>query len=954
MLGLRQEGPYTLSVPFAATPGRFLRDHDTVKALLALWAKLGTATFPQCYHPLLFHLIDVAAVAAQLWDCILRAPVKDSFADSVGLSSEDCGAWVAFCVGAHDIGKASPGFEQRQNATELVELLRRDGFDFSASRPVHHATVSVPVLAAWLQERKVPKRTARRIALAVGGHHGTFPRSGWDQLGSAVLGNDRWHEVRRTLLNTLATLLALPGNRPPRAGDGDDQSYLMTLAGLTSVADWVGSNQDFFPAAGNPGNYLDASDRRIQDYLDYSRRQAAAALQALGWLRSNALAVRQPPFTELFAYLPLGKPRPLQAAVERLAAQREAAGLLLVEAPMGEGKTEAALYLADAWERRGGQGLYVALPTMATSNGMFARLEQFLRSNYPGRVNLHLLHGQALLSAAYQRLARRAADSGFPAEQYDDDAAPSAVVADAWFAQDRKHALLAPFAVGTLDQALLSVLQTRHNFVRLFGLAGKTVILDEVHAYDVYTSALLKHLLRWLAALGCPVILLSATLPKQKRAELLEAYSGCSIPAGAAPPRYPRLSLVTRGESPSVESEHVPASPDTSKELRFAWQDDDMQALAPRLARALQHGGCAAVIRNTVGQAQDTYRALKRQLPSDVDLELFHARFLFARRQEIEQGVLRRYGKEGPRPHKAVLVATQVIEQSLDLDFDLMVTDVAPIDLVLQRAGRLWRHSRPRPAGLAGPIVWLLRPRPRADGVPTFGASEYVYESSVLLRSFVRLGEHVDADTPVRLPADVEGLIEHVYGGNDEAALDPAWQEALARADAAMQAKQAEDALAARAFLIGQPAEENEILAEFSQQLEEDNPDLPRERQAFTRLVRPSISLVFLYEIDDRHYLDPGGQHRVNLKRRPTLADARAYLNNAVTIQRAGCVFHYATQAAPAAWRQSGLLRFSRVVRVSADGTALPGEYPLAVDPEFGVYFPQADGPRGAPDADPV
>src|SRR5207248_6281763 len=109
---------------------------------------------------------------------------------------------------------------------------------------------------------------------------------------------------------------------------------------------------------------------------------------------------------------------------------------------------------------------------------------------------------------------------------YDEEKRPSAVVAEEWFARNKKQALLAPFGVGTIDQALLAVLQTRHVFVRLFGLAGKCVVLDEVHAYDAYMTTLMERLLRWLAALGCPVMLLSATLPRDKRVKLLRAYAG--------------------------------------------------------------------------------------------------------------------------------------------------------------------------------------------------------------------------------------------------------------------------------------------------------------------------------------------------------------------------------------------------------------------------------------------
>ncbi len=902
-------------------------------SLLAFWAKLGAHTYPEKYHPVLCHLIDVAVVARQVWDDVFRGPAKERFARAIGLSVEHCRAWVAFWAGAHDIGKVSPGFQQQRRGDPrtvgLVRLLSPE-YDFDHPGDTPHATISTPVLRDWLIARGVPATIARRVAVAIGGHHGVFPPPG--DLGAATLGNGRWRDARNETLTALANLLGVPVDRPPTAGDGPDQSYLMVLAGLTSAADWVGSNKAFFPEVGTKA----VADGRFDfdDYFRRAERQAAEALRALGWT-GRATAAESRSFAEIFAYLKLPAVRPLQAAAERHAAEFNGPALVLAEAPMGEGKTEAALCLADAWERRGGQGFYVALPTMATSNGMFGRVERFLDENYPGRKNLHLLHGQSLLSPAYAALQRQAKDHPFVQEVYDEsagaDPATGEVVADAWFAQDKKQGLLAPFAVGTIDQALLSVLQTKHGFVRLFGLAGKCVILDEVHAYDAYTSALLKHLLRWLAALGCPVVLLSATLPSGKRRELLEAYAGGPV----APPAvdYPRLTVVRPGAEPPADAEHIPAQP--REPIRLEWHDPT--ALASKLTVALAQGGCAAVIRNTVGLAQQTYRDLKGALPADVGLELFHARFPFARRQEIETGVLQRYGRDRAGKRGMVLVATQVVEQSLDLDFDLLISDVAPVDLVLQRAGRLWRHARwPRP-GFDRPAVWLLRPELR-DGLPDFGPGEWVYARYVLLRSYLAL----EAAGTVRLPADVEGLIEFVYTDRSvPGAAGPAWAKALADAEAAFNGEQKENRKAARQFLIAPPGGEDEILDRFNQQLEDESPELPPGRQAFTRLAEPTVALVLLYEVGGRLCLDREGIRPVDLKRRPTLDDAKALLGNAVTVTHKGCVFHYAKVEPPKPWQKNSLLRFHRAVRVGPDGMAIrsQNEYPLTVSDEYGVEF---------------
>jgi CRISPR-associated endonuclease/helicase Cas3 len=909
---------------------------------LALWAKLGTSEYPNNYHPLLFHLIDVGTVARHLWDVAFRPPARQRFAAAFGADVETCRAWVAFIAGAHDIGKCSPGFQRQGNSATLVGWLGQRGFDFLHSQTTPHATASVPLLRRFLQEeRRFTSRLATRLAIAIGGHHGTFPETeSWGQLdGTSQLGQMEWPACQHDLLLILADLLMLPG-KPPAEGEGDDQSYLMVLAGLTTVADWVGSNKAFFPPR-PPANWQVEGEAALQQaraYFAGADERAARALATLGWHQRGPAIEPRKTFGDLFAHLKLPALRPLQEKAEALATTMSGPGLVLVEAPMGEGKTEAALCLADAWDHQGGQGFYIALPTMATSNGMFGRVVDFIKANYPGRQQLHLLHGRSLLSPAYEQL-RANAEASTDADIYDADHQPRSVVADEWFARDKKQGLLAPFAVGTIDQALLAVLQTKHMFVRLFGLAGKVVILDEVHAYDAYMTTLLERLLEWLSALGSPVILLSATLPRAKRHALLNAYGGPSATISEEVP-YPRMCVVRPGATDG-QAEHVPAS--GSKTIQLEWRDGDLGQLASALAKALEQGGCAAVVRNTVGLAQQTYQALKASLPADVELHLFHARFLFGDRQRIEGSVLTRYGKgETQRPRKAVLVATQVIEQSLDLDFDLMVSDAAPVDLILQRAGRLWRHERTRPPGLTQPTLWLLKPTLAADGVPNFGVSEYIYDRYVLLCSYLALQQ--DKAATVHLPDDVEALIEAVYGSVSLTwPADGAWRSALTEAAEAMKADNKAYRKWAKGIRITKPIYGDEILQEFSKELEEDNPEGPQCRHAATRLAEPSVALVVLFESNGTLFFDAAGQRPAHLDSVPKLEHAKEFLGNVVTVGHKGCVFHYLKKPTPAVWEKCGLLRHHRVVRVNTGGQALSGEYPLMVHPELGILFTQPD-----------
>jgi CRISPR-associated endonuclease/helicase Cas3 len=551
---------------------------------------------------------------------------------------------------------------------------------------------------------------------------------------------------------------------------------------------------------------------------------------------------------------------------------------------------------------------------------MFARVRDFLRKRYPDeRVNFHLLHGHALLSEDYQELRLAAV--------YDDAAdVEGHVVAETWFTP-KKRALLSPFGVGTIDQALLAVLQTKHVFVRLFGLANKTVVLDEVHAYDVYMSTLLERLLAWLASLGCSVVLLSATLPRDKRIALLKAFAGRGVILPESEPPYPRMLAV---DSDMAIAAGFPATRQVAVQLQ--WVGD--ASLCGRLTTILAQGGCVAVICNTVGEAQRTYGVLRDALRSTgIEVELFHARFPFGQRDDIEKRVLARFGKEGQRPHAAVLVATQVIEQSLDLDFDLMVSEYAPVDLLLQRVGRLHRHQRDRPTPLVQPQLWLLEPGDRDQaGAPRFGKSEYVYERHILLRSFLAL----EGRQTVRLPDDVEMLIEMVYGDEPLQVPTTGWQTVLDETRKDLDERRERDQQLARRVLIKPPDYTDDLLEDFCQQLEEEDPTIHPTLQALTRLGDPTVAVVCLHQTGAGLRLRPGDSSDVNLNREPALSDVKQFLRAAVSLNHRGVVQHLLAQEVPAGWRKSGLLRYHRVAAFD-NGALQLGGYLVGLDAELGV-----------------
>lgn len=459
----------------------------------------------------------------------------------------------------------------------------------------------------------------------------------------------------------------------------------MLLSGLTSFADWIGSNEEWFKF-GNPAGCSD-----LNVWFQVRKACAEQALDAIGWEFRTPLVKESKSFPEVFG--PGFVPRPLQQTVANALTELKGPAILLLEAPMGEGKTEAAFFAHLELQRRfGHRGLYIALPTKATGNAMFKRILKFLcDQGMNRRLDLQLVHGGALLNDAFQQLK--------PTGIWDEK--EGQVRAGEWFT-NKKRALLSEYGVGTVDQALLPILPVRHNFVRLWGLANRVVVFDEIHAYDAYTGTLLVHLLHWLLALGSSVVLLSATLPPAIRRKLAAVVTGTLSEQEA---EYPRLSVFQYGEK--VHQKHFQADPDRRQTVRLQALTSDLSDMRAALEACLAQGGMGLALLNTVQRAQDLYRLFSegellerdgqrvgKRLKDGTEVFLFHARFPADRRQPREEQALESFGKENTRIGRKILIATQVAEQSLDLDFDVIATDLAPIDLILQRAGRLWRHAR--------------------------------------------------------------------------------------------------------------------------------------------------------------------------------------------------------------------------------------------------------------------
>ena len=933
-------------------------------ALRALWAK--TSDTPgddgaSATHPLACHLLDAAAVAEALWHHALSPATRRLIARATGGDLDAAARAVVTLAAVHDLGKATPAFARRHAPCHTA--LARVGLPFPEfGTEGDHARLGgylVKVHRAAVVRGGVADLAARAAEI-VAGHHGTF-RPAADLGGDPVReasglrppGDAPWRTLQGHLLHVVSSALQAggagwgidaldPGDRPARA----------TITGLVIAADWLASSEADFPYATDP--VLPDFDA----YLRGARVRAQRALDRHAW-RDLPAPVPPLPFDRLFG-LP-GGPNALQEATRLRAPDGPA--LVVVEAPMGLGKTEAALDLFDRAARATGQtGLFVGLPTQATANGIFDRLATFLRHRHGGATaNVQLLHGHAQLAAAFMPLVTADATAMLaPRGIHDPADGPDegAVVAAAWF-QGRRRGLLAQFGAGTVDQAMLAALRTRFLPLRLLGLAGKVVVVDEVHAYDVYMSTIIARLLEWLAALDCTVILLSATLPRARRDELAEAYrAGLArrVPVEASAPEastvtapYPRITWAGRD---GVRIDHV-ALPTAPRDVRLIRRPEafaDPGAFGAWLADALAGGGCAVVIATTVRRAQDLYRALAPWFPGDADdgdpvLGLFHARFPFAWRETIELRVRRRFGAPGRtvpgdagpvpvrRPHRAVLVATQVVEQSLDLDFDLLVTEAAPGDLLLQRMGRVHRHPRDqRPPGLEGPVVCLLVPDAREDGTPGYARDQMaIYAEAPLLRTALALRGR---DT-IRLPDDIDPLVEATYANGVPDGTPEAWGTRLRDADAAHARARDADATQAMARLVPSPWT-GEALTDLTSHptagaLIEDAPDVNAYLRAQTRLGDDTVALVCLLDDGDglRACGDPPAVRLPTdvLAVRPVGEVERRLLRAVVAVADWRAVRDLRASPCPTGWTRHPLLRDARAATFTPDPAGQPGAW---------------------------
>lgn len=737
---------------------------DTARSV---WGK-SSGFDAENWLPLVQHLVDSADVAGYVWTW-LPASVRGHVEAGLSDGARDGLAVLRWLAGSHDVGKASPPFAAKMPG--LADRMRAHGLvppgDSTEFAMAPHGLVGHVLLERWMRERYgAGKKAARSYAVVVGGHHGVPPTSGKIRFVTDrgyLLGDERWRAVQDEILDGMAIYSGAEPYIATWAQHRLTPTAQSLLTAAVIVCDWIASNVELFP--------FDTSDGEKRAELAWQELDLSAPWQPRA-VPADVAGQMSRRFPALRA-----EPRVVQRMAVAAAHAANEPSLMIVEAAMGTGKTEAALMAGEVFaERFGCGGLFFGLPTMATADGLFDRVVAWIETLGDGAASTFLAHGKAGLNDTYRGLFRRKPQiEGV----YDDGENHPAAQVESWLT-GRKKGVLASMVVGTIDQLLFMALQSKHVVLRHLGMSGKVVIVDEVHAADDFMRMYLCRALEWLAAYGVPVILLSATLPLGQRKELVDAYRaglGQQPAPLAQTADYPLITTAGAGEV--TTSSDKAAAIDVPVEVR--WVDDEPETLIGVLDSWLVDGGCVAIIRNTVGRAQETAAALRERFGEDVVLH--HSRFLATHRARRERELRAELGRNGDRPHRRIVVGTQVLEQSLDVDFDAMVTDLAPADLVLQRLGRLHRHTRRRPAAMANPQVVVTGVRSWADDGPDVEpGSETVYGLSRLLRAAGAIGLTAHAPTRIALPTDIRSIVEAAYA--ETPPVPHAWMARARQADA--------------------------------------------------------------------------------------------------------------------------------------------------------------------------
>lgn len=743
------------------------------RKLSSLWAKKNRNASGMCeWLPLSVHLNETMEICRLIWYHWLSDGVKEFMINSIKTNGEvssfddrekPARSLCAFLGAVHDIGKATPYFQLKKSFRkdeeldgQILENLKSAGFkELDKFYTATELKESHQSMGQFMLAKRGVNMT---VADIIGAHHGRPMPITKDMDNSKTnffyQVNDANSEIYKTWMDIHDELF----NRALEAAGYESvdeiplisQPAQVLFSALLIMADWITSNEKYFPLIDIAS--FDVSNTRVEEgYIKW--RNDRTEIWSPDFVDVNKI------YEERFKLSGGAKfvPRDAQRKITEVIEKTNEPGIVIFEAPMGMGKTEAALVAVEQLAKKTGRtGMFFGLPTQATSNGIFSRVSAWLENltdDVSSERSVRLIHGKAALNKEFSDLPK---SRNIHEEETNDK---NTVSVNDWFS-GRKLSMLDDFTVGTIDQFLLVALKQKHLMLRHLGFANKVVVIDEVHAYDAYMGVYLYQAIKWMGAYGVPVVVLSATLPIEKRNELVNNYlegKDIFLEDGEAElpeefyknESYPLLTL-TDGEK-VIQFEDFEKEVGTDFEI-YKLSKSESEDIAG-LIKNITNEGVVGVIVNTVRKAQE-YARICSEVFGENNVFLLHSSFIATDRYKKEEELLKTIGKNVNRPKFKIVIGTQVIEQSLDIDFDVLITELAPMDLILQRMGREHRHkNNKRPAHLATPKVYVLN----STEYDFDKGSTYVYDEYLLFRTEYFLPEKIN------LPNDISHLVQLVY-----------------------------------------------------------------------------------------------------------------------------------------------------------------------------------------------
>lgn len=868
----------------ALTDG-YERKGDDIDASLAarLWGKSRGLSAP---YPLAGHLIDTSALARVLLNEVIPAGLQDALSRQGRRTWSEVESSIVNLAGWHDVGKASCGFQNLVKSACPVELQGlKDG-----SRVSGHDQAGAYL--AWDRLGDLGWRT--QACQIIGGHHGVIPAAPSPMIrrfggATAVDGVESFDGLTSARDELLALVADATGAKFVELSA--EAPFAVVSLAVVVLADWLASQEWFLQAQQQRHTVFDPVI-----WYRHAEELARVAVREAG-LMSAPLRRCNP---EVLFPFPLSR---LQSSIAKQF-HPSGAGIMVITAPTGEGKTEAALLAARAFgEATGRSGFFFAMPTTSTADALVGRLSRFIAEANGPEAHLGLVHSLASMHPSSHR--RNSSDT------------ETAVQASRWLRGGRRG-VLGPFAVGTIDQVLLGGLRVKHSPLRLFGAATKTLIVDEAHTFDPYMRGLLVRVLEWLGALDVPVVVASATLPSLRAGELVDAYRRGTGKADGPVPDIPYPGWVAwNANNGEFMGESLPARLSWQLRLRVEPTPDGelLNRIAASAVDACRDGGCVLLVRSTVKEAQRTAMAV-RALDPELEVGLLHARLKVGERRSRAEDLERRFGPGANRPHRYVLVATQIVEQSLDVDFDTLICDLAPVAQLLQRAGRVHRHEgRQRPQRHAEPVATAFVPHNTSAPV----LRSPIYAEADLRAAFELLG----SERLIEVPGGVKELVEEA----DRFSLngDSAWDKAASDRDVAIDV----DTAAAAAVRIPAP----DRVADLSDLTSVADPDL---LVAGTRLGTGSIRVLPVWETAIGFTSFPKTGEPLPAEA-PTGEDLRRLFDETIAVPDYGRPWLRSLLDTPEGWQRTPLGEVRLLVLDNGTYSATVAGWRVTLDPYLGL-----------------